>query len=108
MIKEYGKCRTATMSKTSTSKSIVSLNDKNIIKSQVAPPKLNIRDSNEIERFRIYNSNLKCLAKMNGFSPNGTIKFYIEEGLPMKLVCGIGTFGKLTILIRSADEKRRK
>lgn len=100
MVKEYGKCRISPTSKTSTTKSI-NISDKNTIKPQIAPPKLSVRDADEIERFRIHISTIKSLAKINGFSSNGTLKFYIESGSPMKLISNIGTFGKLTVLIRS-------
>ena len=57
-----------------------------------------------IEKFRIYPQNIKNLSKLNGFSPNCTIKFYIEKGAPLKLTCGIGAFGKLTVLIRTSED----
>lgn len=100
MVKEYGKCRNYTTSRTSTAKSVVPP-EKNTIRPQVAPPRLSVRDSDEIERYRVHISNIKALAKINGFSSGGSIKFYIEPGSPMKLSVGIGTFGKLNILIRS-------
>ena len=102
MVKEYGKCRVNPASKTSTSKSVNNVSDRNTIKPQVAAPKLNVRDAHEVERFRVHISNVKSLAKLNGFSPNGTIKIYIEQGLPMRLSCAIGSFGKLNILIRNS------
>lgn len=102
MVKEYGKCHTAPANRTSNSKSVINVNEKNTIKPQVAPPRLSVRDVDEIERFRIHISNIKALAKINGFSPNGTIKFYIEPELPMKLTVGVGSFGKLSILIKTA------
>ena len=102
MIKEYGKCRQSTVSKTSTAKSIVGLNDKNTIRSQVPAPKLNVRDVDEIQYFKIDISTIKSLSKINGFCNNGTIKFYIEAGVPMKMCIPIGTFGKMRILVRSA------
>jgi hypothetical protein len=102
MVKEYGKCRALPTSRTSASKSVVNTNDKNTIKPQVAAPRLSVRDANEVERFRVHISNIKALAKINGFSPNGTIKFYIEHDLPMKLTVGVGSFGKLSILIKTA------
>lgn len=99
MVKEYGKCRITSGTKTSTSKSV----NLDTIKPQVAVPKLVIKEANEIERFRVHLSNIKALAKLNGFSSNGTIKFYIVQGLPMKLVVNIGSFGKLTIILRSSN-----
>lgn len=101
MVKEYGKCHTTPANRTSNSKSVVNTTDATI-KPQVPAPRLSVRDVDEIERFRIHISNIKALAKINGFSPNGTIKFYIEPKLPMKLTVGVGSFGKLSILIKTA------
>ena len=104
MIKEYGKCKSVQNNKSSTTKSVVQTNysDSNTIKPQIAPPKLNVKDLNEIERFKYHITVIKSLSKINGFSNNGTIKFYIEHNLPMKAVVNIGSFGKLTILLRSS------
>jgi hypothetical protein len=102
MIKEYGKCRNNPPTKTSTTKSIVNVNDKNTIKPQIPAPRLNVRDADEVERFKINISIIKSLSKINGFCSSGTIKFYIEQGAPMKLYIPIGTFGKMRILIRSS------
>lgn len=102
MVKEYGKPR-VTVTKMSNTKSIINLGDKNIIKPQVPAPKLNVKDSEEIERFKISNNIIKALSKLTGFSNNGTIKFYIETGLPMKLVTSIGNFGKLRIFLTSCQ-----
>jgi len=97
MIKEYGKCRTGNNTKTSATRSIINVNP------QVSAPKLNVRDADEIERFKINISIIKSLAKINGFCSSGTIKFYIEPGAPMKLYIPIGTFGKMRILIRTSN-----
>ena len=98
MVKEYGKCKPA--SKNPEIKGI-NISDKSKTKPQISAPRLNVRDAGEIERFRIHVSNIKALAKINGFSATGTLKFYIEPELPMKITTSIGTFGKLSILIRS-------
>ena len=95
MIKEYGKCKASQGSKTSTTKSI------NTIKPQIAPPKLNVKDADEIERFNIPISNIKALSKINGFSGSSTIKIYIQNDAPMKLVVPIGSYGTLKVLLRS-------
>ena len=95
MIKEYGKCKTNQGSKTSTTKSI------NTIKPEIAPPRLNIKDSDEIERFKIPIDNIKALSKINGFSASSTIKIYIQSDAPMKLVVPIGSYGTLKVLLRS-------
>jgi hypothetical protein len=101
LVKQYGKCRHSTASKTSTTESIVP-SDKNRVKPKVAAPKLNVRDADEIEHFKIDISTIKTLAKVNGFCNNGTIKFYIEKDLPMKLAVPIGGFGKMSILVRNS------
>jgi len=103
MVKEYGKRNQQNKNKSSTAKSILNVNTQSRIKSEKTAPKLAIRDINEINRYKVYIDQIKALAKLNGFSPNGTIKFYIEEEKPMKLVCNIGTFGKLSIFIRNAE-----
>jgi hypothetical protein len=102
LVKEYGKCRVAVSSHNPNAKVVTNSSDKTTIKPQVAAPKLTVRDVNEVERFRVHISNIKALAKINGFSPNGTIKFYIEPDMPMKLTVGVGSFGKLSILIKTA------
>jgi len=102
MVKEYGKRNHNNVeSKSSTAKSVLNIQGKTFIKPNKKAPKLSIRDVDEIDRFRVPISKIKALSKINGFSPNGTIKIYIERGLPMKFDCNIGTFGKLSILIRS-------
>ena len=103
-IKEYGKRKSdQDESKSSAAKSILNINSQSKIRSKKTPPKLAIRDADEIDRFKIYINQIKSLAKLNGFSPSGTVKFYIEKDKPMKIDCNIGTFGKLSIFIRNAE-----
>ena len=102
LVKNYGKCKRSTGTKTSTTESILPTSEKNRLKPQVPPPKLNVRDIDEVEHFKIDISTIKTLAKVNGFCNNGTIKFYIEPGLPMKLCVPIGGFGKMSILVRNS------
>jgi hypothetical protein len=103
MVKEYGKCKASQGNKTTKSVVQFQTSEFNTIKPDIAPPKLNVRNPGEIEKFKIHNSIIKCLSKLNGFSPNGTIKFYIEKDAPMKAVVNIGSFGKLRILLRSSS-----
>jgi len=103
MVKEYGKCKSSSYSKTSTTKSINNTFDKQTIKSDVAPPRLNIKDAGEVERFKIPIVNIKALSKINGFAANTTIKFYIQENCPMKISTPIGSYGELTILLRNCS-----
>ena len=96
-IKEYGKCRFGAETKSSNTKSIIN----NTNKPDIIAPKLSIRNVDEIERFKLHIKTIKSLAKLNGFSNSSTIKFYIEKGAPMKLCTSIGSFGKLTVLVKT-------
>lgn len=102
-LKKYGNFQEEENSKISNTKSMLNVKG-NTKKSNKKAPKLKIRDKNEIERYKVDLKQIKALAKINGFSSNSTIKFYAERGLPMRLDCNIGTFGKLSIYIRSFDE----
>lgn len=100
MIKEFGKCKSNDVSKSSTTKGI-SIDSNNVIRPQVAAPKLKVTNTDELEKVRVSAKIYKALIKVNGFTgPNTTLNFYIEKDAPMKIVAPIGTFGKLTILIR--------
>ncbi len=103
VVKEYGKRNDDCLSKSSTAKSVLNFKSNSKTKSNKPTPKLSIKDVDEINRFKVNISQIKALAKLNGFSPNGTIKIYIEKGKPMKIDCNIGTFGKLSIFIRNAE-----
>lgn len=74
--------------------------------SNVKTPRLLIQapiDESET-RIRVRISTIKALSKINNLSPpTGHIKLYIEPDLPLKLVCKIGTYGKLTIYLRDID-----
>lgn len=99
-VKEFGKCRMNTAPERP--KSFFGINadfSSNIVKSKAPPPVLNIREIGEIENFKIPIPIVKQLTKLNGLSPNGTIKVYIEKSRSMKLICNIGTFGKLTVYL---------
>lgn len=90
-VKEFGKC---SIESNSNLKSIIPSG--NIIKSSKPPPRLNIGEIGEIEKFKIDISIIKYLQKLNALSPTGTIKVYIDKKLPLKMVCNVGTFGKST------------
>ena len=94
-VKEFGKMP---KSKGPTMKSIMPSSGK-VVKSSKPPPKLNIGEMGEVENFKIPISIIKVLVKINALSPTGTIKIYIEKGLPLKMLCNVGTFGKLTIYL---------
>ena len=96
-VKEFGKCNnTPTQANL---KSIVPHGGTNIIKSKIAPPRLNIGEIGEIERFKIDINILKYLIKLNALCPSGTLKCYIEKGLPLLLVTNIGTFGRISVFL---------
>ena len=96
-VKEYGKC-SANIEKPV--KSILNDNKlNNIIKSKKPPPKLQVGEIGEVERFKIDIAVIKYLIKLNALSSTGTIKIYVEKDLPLKMVCNIGTFGKMTIYL---------
>ncbi|QIN54256.1 putative proliferating cell nuclear antigen [Cedratvirus kamchatka] len=52
-------------------------------------------------------SALKCLTKLNNLSPNGLLKFYLEnkneEPLPIKIMGKINSWGELTIYLSSTE-----
>lgn len=100
-VKEFGKCTASSHNNQTHLKSLFpgDTSKGSIIKSKLPPPRLNIGEIGEIERFRIDISIIKYLIKLNALSPTGTIKMYIEKGLPLKMVCNIGTFGKMYVYL---------
>lgn len=50
-------------------------------------------------------STIKALGKLNNLSPNGTIKMYMEENLPFKMISNIGSYGKLLIYLRDIPQE---
>lgn len=98
-VKEFGKC-TASSNQSQLKSIFPEASKGTIIKAKRPPPRLNIGEIGEIERFRIDISIIKYLIKLNALSPTGTIKMYIENGLPLKMVCNIGTFGKMYVYLR--------
>jgi hypothetical protein len=94
-VKEFGKCN-VNESSSGQLKSIEPAGKGTIVKASRPPPRLNVGEVGEIERFRIDISIIKFLQKLNALSLTGTIKVYIEKKLPMKMVCNIGTFGKMS------------
>lgn len=64
-------------------------------------PKLVVQSSEEEVRIRISMSTIKALSKINNLSTSsGIVKLYMEPDRPLKLVCNIGMYGKLTIYLR--------
>ncbi len=46
---------------------------------------------------------IKALARLNSITPGGTVKVYFERKTPVKLICHIGTFGKLVVILMGID-----
>ena len=78
-------------------------NKVNIIQSNRPMPKLSLGEVGEIDHVNMPDKTIKNLAKLNNLSATGTIKIYIEPGLPLRLMCNVGTYGKLTVHIKSDD-----
>lgn len=98
-VKEFGNCSNDKR-KSKNLKSFYNTGlTKNITKSNRPTPKLNIGERGEVEHFTIETSIIKYLLKLNALSPQGTVKIYIQKGLPFKLVCNVGTFGKLNVYL---------
>jgi hypothetical protein len=95
-VKEFGKC---SVSPVQTNLKSMSMDGANIIRSKVAPPKLSVGEVGEVERYKMDIDIIKTLVKLNALSPTGTIKFYIEKNLPLKLTCAIGNMGKISVYI---------
>lgn len=66
-------------------------------------PKLIITQPGEIFRIRISSKTIRAMTKFNNLSPTGVIKFFMEEGMPLKIVSPIGCYGKLTLYINDTD-----
>lgn len=95
-VKEFGKCNVTPVQ---TNLKSITMDGTNIIRSKVAPPRLQIGEVGEIERYKIDTDIIKCLVKINSLSPTANIKFYIEKNLPLKLTCPIGNMGKISVYI---------
>lgn len=95
-VKEFGKCNNNESSQPQLKSIFPEGSSGTIVRAKRPPPRLNIGEIGEIERFKIDISIIKFLQKLNALSPTGTIKMYIEKKLPLKMVCNIGTFGKMS------------
>lgn len=79
-------------------------NPNTVVRAPKAPgPRIRIAEYGEIERYCISMPTIRGLGKLNNLSPMGTIKIYVEKHKPLKLICSIGGYGKLTIHIRSFE-----
>lgn len=70
-----------------------------VIRAQGPKPVINIAERGEIEQFKIPIKIVRTLVKLNGLAPNGTLRFYIEENQPLKIVCDIGYIGTMEIFL---------
>lgn len=96
-VKEFGKCNSSNSPQVL--KSIFTVANRSVVKAIKPPPRLNIGEIGEIEKFNIQIYIVKYLAKLNALNPTGTIKMYIERGIPLKMVCDIGSFGKMNVFL---------
>lgn len=60
-----------------------------------------VKHPNEIVRYRIPRRIVSALSKLTNISPNGTVKVYMQPGLPIKFVFHLSTYGKLAVYLRS-------
>ena len=100
-IYQYG--RINERSKIITSLQTISFDQSKVIKPEGPVATLKIRSSNEIDTLTIPIAIIKSLAKLNNLSTAGTIKIFMEDKNPLKLLCNIGNYGKLRVYIRSAE-----
>jgi hypothetical protein len=70
---------------------------------QVQQVRLNIRSPSNEVKIQIPISTIKALSKLNNITPGGVIKFYTEQDKALKLICNIGCYGKLTILLNDCE-----
>jgi hypothetical protein len=63
-------------------------------------PKLVVKDSDELNTIRVKSSYIKALSKLNNSFKEGTVKMYMEEGLPLKLIFN-NTYARLTIYLQN-------
>lgn len=56
------------------------------------------------ECIRVEASIIKALSKLNNVCPNGTVRIYIEENMPIKIITNVGTYGTLTIYLSDSSE----
>lgn len=64
-----------------------------------APVRLIIKDSEDDDSIRIRSSHIKALSKLVNSFRDGTVKMYMEPGLPLKLVFN-NTYCRLTIFLQ--------
>lgn len=63
--------------------------------------KQNNKQDDELVKYRIPRRIISALSKLTNISPNGTVKVYMQPGLPVKFVFHVSTYGKLSVYLRS-------
>lgn len=58
-----------------------------------------------ITEIHVPRSIIKGLTQMNNICAGGTIKFYLEPNMPIRLICPIGHYGTLTVHLRGLPNK---
>ena len=99
-VKEFGEC---TDDKPVLKLDGFSQENVKIIKPTGPKPILRIRKLGEVEKFKISIPIIKYLIKLNGLCIGGTVKLYIEKDVPLKMICNIGSFGKMTTYLSSLE-----
>nr|QBK91911.1 MAG: proliferating cell nuclear antigen [Pithovirus LCPAC304] len=70
--------------------------------SSTSKPKLSVTLPGEVCRVRINAKTIRAMTKFNNLSPTGVIKFFLEEGSPLKIVSPIGCYGKLVLYLKDS------
>jgi hypothetical protein len=108
-IKDFGKVREEqnkmVRSKLNLIKNINTFDNMPIRSSTVPAPKLRIGEFGELARFSIPMDKIRALSKLHNISPMGAIKIYAEDDKekPLRLICNIGSYGKLYVYIRHTN-----
>lgn len=63
-------------------------------------PRVQLNVVTNTPQLRIGMQTIKALSKLNNLCPNGTLRLTLEDEMPLRLTCKIGSYGELTIYIR--------
>ncbi len=67
-------------------------------------PRLVIESNEPEDKIKVRIATIKALSKLNNLSTQGgIIKIYMEPEAPLKLICNIGSYGRLAIYLRDVD-----
>jgi hypothetical protein len=56
-----------------------------------------------ILKVEIKYNHIKALSKINNFSANGYLDFYVKKDIPLKIKTNIGDYGKIEISIKDEN-----